>query len=122
MKRDRKAAEQAGRRAETLVALYLQLTGHRILARRYRCASGEIDLIARRGRTIVFVEVKQRRRAEHAIEPVTARSEERILRSGETWLNRHPRYIEDGFGIRYDLITVIGTLRILHQRDVFRGW
>ncbi|MGB6231594.1 MAG: YraN family protein [Litorimonas sp.] len=122
MTRDREAAERAGRRAEGLVALYLVLTGHRILARRYRCPSGEIDLIARRGRAIVFIEVKQRARAAHAVDPVTARSEERILRAGETWLNRHPDYIDRDFAVRYDLVTVIGRWRLHHLRDAFRGW
>ena len=118
----RQAAERAGRRAEGLVALYLQLTGHRILARRFRTPSGEIDLIARRGRTLVFVEVKQRSRADHAVDPVTARSEERIIRAGETYLSRHPRYVEAGYALRYDVVVVTGRWRISHLRGAFRGW
>ncbi len=120
--RNRQDAERAGRRAETLVALYLQITGHRVLARRFRCRAGEVDLIARRGRTLVFVEVKQRSRADHAVDPVTARSEERIIRAGETFLTRHPRYVEEGFRLRYDVVIVTGRWRISHLRDAFRGW
>ncbi len=57
----RKAAEQRGRRAEAWAAFYLRLLGWRILARRLKTPRGEIDLIARRGRTIAFVEVKWRK-------------------------------------------------------------
>lgn len=58
---NRKAAEQRGRRAEAWAAFYLRLLGWRILARRLKTPRGEIDLVARRGRTIAFVEVKWRK-------------------------------------------------------------
>ncbi|MEM7727817.1 MAG: YraN family protein [Pseudomonadota bacterium] len=120
--RDRRKAEASGRRAESWVALYLRLSGYRILARRFRSPAGEIDIVARRGRTLVFVEVKQRRNAAHALEPVTARAEERIVRTGETFMSRHPDYVARGFSLRFDLVVVTGRWRIDHRRDVFRGW
>ena len=52
--------EAQGRRGEVLAAWYLRLTGWRILAHRLKTPRGEIDLIARRGRTVIFVEVKWR--------------------------------------------------------------
>ena len=61
---ERKRREEKGRRGEALAAWYLRLTGWRILARRVKTPRGEIDLIARRGRTTAFVEVKWRGRAE----------------------------------------------------------
>lgn len=118
----RQRAEKAGRRAETWVGLYLRLTGHRILARRFKTRSGEIDLIARRGKTLIFIEVKQRARPEHAIDPVTARSEERILRAGEIFLSRNPKFIDQNYALRYDIAVVTGRWRITHRRDAFRGW
>ncbi|MGJ8558789.1 MAG: YraN family protein [Litorimonas sp.] len=118
----RQRAEKAGRRAETWVAAYLIVTGHRILARRFKTGSGEIDLIAQRGKTIVFIEVKQRAKAEHTIDPVTARSEERIIRAGEIFLSRHPGFVDQGHALRYDIVIVTGRWRITHRRDVFRGW
>lgn len=118
----RQRAEKAGRRAETWVGFYLTLTGHRILSRRFKTGSGEIDLVARRGKMIVFIEVKQRAKAEHAIDPVTARSEERIIRAGEIFLSRHPHFVDQGYALRYDIVIVTGRWRITHRRDVFRGW
>ena len=56
----RRAAERGGRRAEFIAAWFLRLKLYRVIARRYRTPVGEIDLIVRRGRTIAFVEVKQR--------------------------------------------------------------
>jgi putative endonuclease len=118
----RKRAEAVGRRAETLAALYLRLTGHRILARRFRSSSGEVDLVARRGQTLVFAEVKHRAGDDPAPEPVSARSEERIVRTAETFLSRHPRHVKEGCALRFDIIVVRPRLRMEHRRDVFRGW
>ncbi len=56
----RERAERRGRRGETLAAWYLRLKGWRILARRVKTPRGEVDLVARRGRTTAFVEVKWR--------------------------------------------------------------
>ena len=57
---NRQAAEKRGRGAETLACWYLRLHGWRILARRARVPGGEVDIVARRGRTLAFVEVKAR--------------------------------------------------------------
>ena len=62
----RQAAEKRGRGAETFAALYLRLKGWRILARRARVPGGEVDIVARRGRTLAFVEVKARGSQESA--------------------------------------------------------
>jgi putative endonuclease len=120
--RTRQQAEKAGRRAETCVAIWLTLRGYRVLARRYKVRAGEIDLIVRRGKVLAFIEVKQRAKAAHAVDPVTARSEERIIRAGEAWLAAHPSFVREGYSLRYDVISVIGSWRIIHQKDVFRGW
>ena len=56
----RRAREQAGRTAEAVAALFLIAKGYRILGRRLRSRLGEIDIVAKRGRRLAFVEVKAR--------------------------------------------------------------
>jgi len=63
MRRKRAEAERRGRRGERIAALYLMLRGWRIVARRVKTPRGEIDLVARRGRMVAFVEVKWRANA-----------------------------------------------------------
>lgn len=57
------STRERGRRGEDIAWAYLKQRGYKILERNYRCHYGEIDLIARDGETIVFVEVKSRRSA-----------------------------------------------------------
>jgi len=99
--RQRLASELFGRRGETLAAWFLRLKGYRILAQRFRTPGGEIDLVARRLGTLVFVEVKARRTTapEEAWMAVNAR---RMTRAADFFLARHPRYV--GSDMRYDVI------------------
>lgn len=90
-RRDRPLAERHGRRAESIAAWYLRLKGWRIIGRRVRVRGGEIDLIARRGRTIAFVEVKWRASAsalDHAIDEHRLR---RVAAAVEAILPHHAR-------------------------------
>lgn len=66
--------------------------GYRILARRYRCKAGEVDLIARRGDLVAFVEVKARRELKAGVDAVTVTAARRIGAAGEHWLARHPDF------------------------------
>ena len=77
-KTERQRREAAGRWAETLAGLTLRLKFYRILARRYRCPVGEIDIIAARERTVVFIEAKARQTLEQAMKSVTPRQQQRI--------------------------------------------
>ena len=120
MSEARRRAERAGRRAERWAAVWLALRGYRILDRRFRVRAGEIDIVATRGRTVCFIEVKQR--TGEAVDPVSARSEARIIRAGEAWLAKHPDYVARDFGLRYDILIVSGRWRVVHRVDVFRGW
>lgn len=86
----RRDAERRGRRAETVAAWYLRLKGYRVLARRYKTPAGEIDLIVKRGRSVVFVEVKERPDEATAIEAVTPAARRRIARAAALWVSRHP--------------------------------
>ncbi len=116
MKRQR--AERGGRRAEALAALWLQLKGWSILARRARTPVGEIDLIARRGRVLAFVEVKAR--ASRA-EAEQALDEFRLRRVAAAAQALAPRYARDGDTLRIDAIFVVPRRWPRHMPDVWRG-
>jgi putative endonuclease len=120
----RRRAERAGRRAETLAAWYLRLKFYRVLARRYRTPLGEIDLVVRRGRTIVFVEVKQRHNEDIGLESVRPASRRRIARAAEHWIAAHPGAA--GLDWRFDVVVAIPGRGVRHFPAVFdvegRAW
>jgi len=100
---NRAEAERQGRRGEGLAALWLRLTGWRILARRVKTPRGEVDLIARRGRTVAFIEVKWRARAQdfgHAIDV------HRLRRVAAAAGALAPRYARSGEDMRIDVILI----------------
>jgi putative endonuclease len=81
-----------GAEGEARAAAHLRRRGYRIVARNVRAGGVEIDLIARRGRMVVFVEVKTRRsqRTGRPEEAVDARKRERLVRGATAWLHAHP--------------------------------
>jgi putative endonuclease len=100
----RVAAFKLGVSAESRAAMLLIAKAYRILARRWKTPFGEIDIVARRRRTLVFVEVKARATADQAMEAVTERSRQRIIGAAELWLAHHP---QDGKAdVRFDVIVV----------------
>ncbi len=88
----RLAGYQSGLLAEWLASWLLRLKGYSILDRRYRTSVGEIDIVARRGRRLAFVEVKCRGDCGVATATVTLRQQQRIIRAAAVWQQRHPRY------------------------------
>ena len=79
---DRRRAERSGRMAEIIVMIWLLVRWHQILAWRWKCASGEIDLVARRRNTVSFVEVKFRRQMDGLAVP-SGGQQQRIIRAAE---------------------------------------
>ncbi len=77
----KRAAHLYGLRAETLAALFLRAKLYRILAQRYRVQGGEIDIIAQRGDTIAFVEVKARADLDAAMISITPQTRRRCFGS-----------------------------------------
>lgn len=115
--RDRRLrAESFGRGAEWLAAAWLRLKGYRIVARRLRTPVGEIDLIARRGRLLAFIEVKAR--AAGDAEVLTDRQRGRIARAAEAFAATRPDLA--GLDWRFDLILVAGAWRLRHIADAWR--
>jgi putative endonuclease len=80
-----------GAEGERIAGRFLRKLGYKILARNYRSASGEIDLIAMDGQEVVFVEVKARQATDHT-EPednVGAQKQRRLTQVARQWLARH---------------------------------
>jgi putative endonuclease len=98
----RRQAERYGRAAEAVAAIILRLKGYTILARDLRTPVGEIDLIARRGGTLAFVEVKARRQAGEEV--LTSRQRGRIVRAAELFLARRPELA--GLAVRFDVVLI----------------
>jgi putative endonuclease len=78
-----------GQRGEEIAAGYLREQGYTILARNWRCPAGEVDIVAREGETLAFVEVRTRRRGSRLGTPeesVTPRKQARMVEVAQTYL------------------------------------
>ena len=101
---NRHEAEQRGRGAETLACWFLRMHGWRILARRARVPGGEVDIVARRGRTLAFVEVKARSDEDAA---AFALDEYRLRRVAVAAERLMPRYMDGIDEVRIDAIFIL---------------
>jgi putative endonuclease len=86
----RRATHDAGLRAERVAELWLRLKLYKILAVRYRVDGGEVDIIAKRGETIAFVEVKARPTMEEALTAITFQKQRRLSVAAARWLGANP--------------------------------
>ena len=101
---ERQVAFRLGLSAESRAAAFLIAKGYRIVARRWKSPVGEIDIVARRRKTLIFVEVKAREKFDDAAWSVTDRQRARIVAAAEVWLAANSnRAIED---IRFDAVLV----------------
>ena len=114
----RQRAERGGRRAERLAALWLQLKGWKILGRRVRTPVGEVDLVARRGRTVAFVEVKARATAEEAGLALDEWRLRRVAAAAEALAHRFAR---EGDDIRLDAIFMVPRRLPRHMVNIWHG-
>jgi putative endonuclease len=101
---ERQVAFALGLSAESRAAAYLIAKGYRIVARRFRSPVGEIDIVARRRGTLIFVEVKARERLDDAAEAVIVRQQRRIVAAAEAWLASHPD--DMNCDMRFDVMLV----------------
>jgi putative endonuclease len=104
-----------GHLAEAVAALYLMAKGYRILARRFKTPVGEIDIIARRGRRIAFIEVKQRPSLELCEAAITSEARRRVHRAADWWLARNARY--QTFDLGFDCLFMLAWRRPVHLID-----
>jgi len=114
----RRAAEVAGRRGERIAGWWLRLKGWRILDRRVRTPAGEVDLVARRGRLVAFVEVKSRATA---AELDFAIDEARLARVAAAAEFLMPRYAGPGDDIRVDVVLIAPGTRPRHIENAWIG-
>lgn len=107
-----------GRQYEERAAEYLKAQGLRIIQKNFSSRFGEIDLIAREGRYLVFVEVKYRANAKggHPLEAVDARKRRRISKTADFYCLRYG-YGEDT-PCRFDVVGIMGD-EVVHVRDAF---
>ncbi|HEX8380315.1 MAG TPA: YraN family protein [Allosphingosinicella sp.] len=116
MKRQR--AERGGRRAERLAALWLQLKGWKILGRRVRTPVGEVDLVARRGSTVAFIEVKARATA---LEADFALDQWRLRRVASAAEALAHRYTRSGDDVRIDAVFIVPRRLPRHLVNIWHG-
>lgn len=115
----RRGAERRGRWAEGLALWSLRLKGYRLLARRFKCKTGEVDLIMRRGVVTAFIEVKQRASRDAAVESVTMHQARRIGAAAASWMARDP--VAARQFCRFDIVAVTPYQWPHHIENAFEG-
>ncbi len=119
MARNRKAAETRGRRAENFASLWLMAKGYQILERRCRTPHGEIDLVARRGSVLAFIEVKARARLDAALDALTARQRARLIRARAIYRANNNKLAR--LQPRFDLILMVPGRWPDHRRGAWQA-
>ena len=114
----RLAAEQRGRRAERIAAWWLRLHGYRILGQRVRNPRGEIDIVARRGRVVAFVEVKARASEKELETAIDAYRFRRVVAAAEVAI---PHYCGERFDARFDIILLVPGRWPRHLTNVWHA-
>lgn len=104
------AKDQLGRAGEQRAVDHLESRGYRILDRNWRCAQGEVDIVAVQGRVLVVVEVKTRRSDAfgHPLEAIDQRKGARLWRLAAAWIAAHPGEAR-GRRLRLDAIAITGA-------------
>jgi putative endonuclease len=108
--------EQKGYLGEFIAVCLLKLKGYRILARRYKTACGEIDIVAQKNDIIAFIEVKCRKSIDKCYNAVTAKQLRRIQRASGIFMSRR-KNLEQKF-IRYDVILIASWKLPVHVTNI----
>lgn len=116
--RKKRKAWRYGRFAEALAAWHLRARGYRIVSRGFRSAAGEIDIVARRGQVLAFVEVKARRELMAAAESLGPRQAGRIARAASAYLQSRPALAV--LDQRFDVMLVRPWRLPVHLKDAWR--
>lgn len=111
-----------GDRGEALAAAYLERAGWTIVVRNFRMGRKEIDLVARRGEVVAFVEVKTRAGTGfgHPLEAITWKKRREIHQVASAWIDR---FGSPGYTYRFDAVAVLvrgATESVEHVEDAWR--
>ena len=115
----REAAEKRGRQAEKTAARFLRLKGWRILAERVRTPRGEVDLVAKRGGLVAFVEVKARTKLQDLEQSIDLKRLRRVADAVEIL---YPQYCTKSEDARIDVILVAPRRMPIHLPNVWHGF
>lgn len=117
--RDRRLAEQSGREGEAKAAWYLRSKGWRILAQRVRTPAGEVDLVAKKGRLVAFIEVKTRKSAAELDIAIDEHRLSRVAAAAEILM---PRFCPDGEDMRVDVVLIAPRCWPRHIENAWIGF
>ncbi|WP_442880593.1 YraN family protein [Brevundimonas sp.] len=109
-------SHRLGHRSEWIAAVLLMSRGYQVLGFRLKTRAGEIDILARRGRTLAVVEVKRRATLELALAALSARQYERLLAAGQTVLRQRPSLA--GHLLRIDMVALAPGRLPRHRQGV----
>jgi len=104
--------------AETICSWVLRLKGYRIRARSYKTSVGEIDIIAQRGKMLIFVEVKARATTAAAAESIRFQQQKRITRAAQAYITNFPKL--SNMNIRFDAMLMAPGRLPRHIKDAWR--
>jgi putative endonuclease len=109
--------------AEKIAQIFLILKGYSILSTRLKnfkgTKYGEVDIIAKRGRALIFIEVKKRSTLDDALYAISQRQQKRIEESVSAFLKFNPTY--QNMDIRFDAIIFNRYFRFKHLKDAWRS-
>lgn len=104
------AKDDLGRAGEEHAAHYLTTRGYDVVDRNWRCAQGELDIVAEHGDVLCFVEVKTRRSTNfgHPFDAIDERKRERLWRLAYAWIKAHPEHGRHRT-LRLEVVGIVGA-------------
>ena len=114
--------KNSGKLAEFIARLYFRLKGYKIIAKNHKGAlkmpAGEVDFIALKRKTLVFVEVKKRQSIENAYYAIKPNQQKRIINAAKLFIKRHRIY--QNFNVRFDAFVVCFPFKIVHIENAWQ--
>jgi putative endonuclease len=104
MKFQNKSTYKFGLFSESIAIVFLMLKGYSIVAKRYKTPLGEIDIIAKKAKSLIGIEVKARRKEFDISDVISAKQKKRIINGIKMFLSKNQKY--NDYTIRFDVIAV----------------